>query len=72
MFKNPPSNAGDAGSITGWETEIPHGLGQLNPPAVGRTLVLQQRPSAAKLKKKKKKKPAFSVVSVAVCLVISE
>ena len=52
MFKNPPSNAGDAGSITGWETEIPHGLGQLNPPAVGRTLVLQRRPSAAKLKKK--------------------
>ena len=52
MFKNLLSNAGDAGSITGWETEIPHGLGQLNPPAVGRTLVLQRRPSAAKLKKK--------------------
>ena len=30
MFKNPPSNAGDAGSITGWETD-PTGLGATKP-----------------------------------------
>ena len=29
MVKNPPSNAGDAGSIPGWGTRIPHATGQL-------------------------------------------
>ena len=24
MVKNPPCNAGDTGSIPGWETKIPH------------------------------------------------
>ena len=28
MVKNSPSNAGRTGSIPGWETEIPHALGQ--------------------------------------------
>ena len=28
--KNPPSNAGDAGSITGQGTKIPHAAGQLS------------------------------------------
>ena len=29
VVKNPPCNAGDAGSIPGWETKIPwsHGIG---------------------------------------------
>ena len=31
MVKNPPSNAGDAGSIPGWETKIPHVAEQLRP-----------------------------------------
>ena len=30
MVKNPPSNAGDAGSIPGWGTKIPHDAGQLS------------------------------------------
>ena len=29
VVKNLPSNAGDAGSIPGQETKIPHALGQL-------------------------------------------
>ena len=30
VVKNPPSNAGDKGSIPGWGTKIPHAIGQLN------------------------------------------
>ena len=30
VVKNPPSNAGDAGSIPGWGTKIPHAAGQLS------------------------------------------
>ena len=30
MAKNPPSNAGDAGSIPGWGTKIPCAAGQLS------------------------------------------
>ena len=33
VVKNPPSIAGDTGSIPGWGTEIPHALGQLSPHA---------------------------------------
>ena len=33
MVKNPPSNAGDTGSIPGQGTKIPHATGQLNPHA---------------------------------------
>ena len=33
MVKNPPCNAGDAGSIPGWGTKIPHAVGQLSPRA---------------------------------------
>ena len=31
MVKNPPSNAGDAGSIPGRGTRIPHAAEQLSP-----------------------------------------
>ena len=31
VVKNPPSSAGDAGSIPGWGTKIPHTAGQLSP-----------------------------------------
>ena len=31
MVKNPPSNAGDVGSIPGWGTKIPHAVRQLSP-----------------------------------------
>ena len=31
MVKNPPSNAGDTGSIPVWGTKIPHAAGQLSP-----------------------------------------
>ena len=30
VVKNPPYNAGDAGSIPGWVTKIPHAAGQLS------------------------------------------
>ena len=33
VVKNPPSNAGDAGSIPGRGTKIPHAAGQLSPHA---------------------------------------
>ena len=33
MVKNPPSNAGDVGSIPGQGTKIPHATGQLSPHA---------------------------------------
>ena len=36
VVKNPPSNAGDAGSIPGWGTKIPHATGQLSPCAATR------------------------------------
>ena len=36
--KNPPSNAGDAGSIPGQETKIPHVVGQLKPLCVQQLL----------------------------------
>ena len=31
MVKNPPSNAGDVGSMPGGGTKIPHAVGQLSP-----------------------------------------
>ena len=33
VVTNPPSNAGDADSIPGWGTKIPHGAWQLSPHA---------------------------------------
>ena len=33
MIKNPPSNAGDTGSIPGQGTKIPHAMGQISPGA---------------------------------------
>ena len=30
VVKNLPANAGDAGWIPGWETKIPHTMGQLS------------------------------------------
>jgi len=30
VAENPPSSAGDAGSIPGWGTKFPHNSGQLN------------------------------------------
>ena len=31
VVKNPPFNAGGAGSILGWKTKIPRAVGQLSP-----------------------------------------
>ena len=56
--KNPPSSAGDVGSIPGRGTRIPHATRQLNPQASTREKPVQLRPDGAKnrcfLKKKKK------------------
>ena len=57
--KNPPSNAGDAGSIPGQGGKIPQAAGQLSlstataePVPSERAHMPQQRPSAAKIFKK--------------------
>ena len=55
MVKNPPSNAGDRGSISGRGTKIPHAVGQLSPLAatteptrsVARPPQLERSPHAA-------------------------
>ena len=39
VVKNPPSNAGDAGSIPGRGTKIPRATGQLSPSATTTELV---------------------------------
>ena len=60
MAKNLPSNAGDAGSIPGRGTKIPHAAGQLSPRATttelmhcnGKSRMLQLRPDTAKTKNK--------------------
>ena len=67
MVKNPPSDAGDLGSIPGGGTPILHASGQLNPciaitepalhnwkklvPCNGRSRVLRLRPHAPENKK---------------------
>ena len=43
VVENPPSNAGDAGSIPGQGTKIPHAAGQLNPRAVTELACLSER-----------------------------
>ena len=40
VVKNPPSNAGDAGSIPGLGTKVPHAVGQLSPRATTIELTL--------------------------------
>ena len=61
MVKNPPSNAGDAGSIPGWGTKIPHTTGQLNLRAATREKPTMKSLCAAmktqNSQKRKKKKP---------------
>ena len=55
VVKNLPSNAEDTGSTPGWETKIPHAMGQLSPcTATGETLRLQWRPTAGKTEIEKK------------------
>ena len=61
LVENPSSDARGTGQIPGQGTKIPHAMGQLNPQATakekahvpqGKSLVLQQRPRAAKRKKR--------------------
>lgn len=40
VVKNPPSNAGDLGSIPDWITKIPQATGQLNPCSTTRVRAL--------------------------------
>ena len=52
VVQNLPSNAGDAGSIPGQGTKIPHAAGQLSPHTTAREAQeLQQRPSEDKINK---------------------
>ena len=46
VVKNLPSNAGDAGSIPGWGTKIPHAEGQLTPCATTTDLSASTREPA--------------------------
>ena len=50
VVKNPPSNAGDVGSIPGRGTKIPHAVGQLSPCAAT-TEPAHSRASAPQLEK---------------------
>ena len=50
MVKNPLSSAGDAGTIPGRGTKIPHAVGQLSPCGNERSRLRQLRPDAAKNK----------------------
>ena len=52
VVKNPPSNAGDVGSIPGRGTKIPHAMGQLNLHATTKNPHSQN-----KIKRKKKEEP---------------
>ena len=53
VVKNPPSNAGDTGSIPGWGTKIPHAAGQLSPCATTTDLTrLNERAHVPQLKSK--------------------
>ena len=47
VIKNPPSNAGDMGSIPVWGTKIIHAVGQISTST--QLNILQGRPSAAKI-----------------------
>ena len=66
VFKNPPSNAGDAGSIPGRGTKIPHASEQLSLQATAteptlhkeRSHVWQLRPNAAKKRKRNAQRTA--------------
>ena len=53
MVNNPPSNAGDVGSIPVQGTKIPHAVGQLSLHATPKTQHSQKR----RKKKKEKKLP---------------
>lgn len=54
VLKNPPSQAGGAGSTLGQETKMPHVVDQLSPHrTTTEACTLQQRLSADKIKKKK-------------------
>ena len=57
MIQNPPSNAGNVGSIPGQETKMPHAEGQLSPrtPQLGSPRAITKTPHRQKKKKKIKK-----------------
>ena len=57
MVKNLPSNAGDAGSIPGRGTKIPHATGQLNPCAAT-TEPVHSGARAPQLESQTREKPA--------------
>ena len=71
VVKNSPSSAGDAGSIPGRGTKIPHVAGKLTPRATTReTRTPQWRPSAAKKNKTKQKSlplPSFLFFTKLCC-----
>ena len=81
MVRNLPCKAGDAGSIPGRGTKIPHSLEKLSPQAATRESVshnersymmqrkpcmLQLRLNTAKLKKKKKKRQKHEILTVSL------
>ena len=58
VVKNLPSNGGDAGSIPGQGTKIPHAMRQLSPLAPQlQTRTPQERPSTAKKQTNKQTNP---------------
>ena len=59
MVKNPPSNAGDVGSIPGWGTKIPHAMGQLRPHAATTQPVRARAPQLESPCATAREKPAY-------------
>ena len=43
VVKDPPCSAGDAGSVPGWRTKMPHTAEQVSPPAMTRGSALQSK-----------------------------
>ena len=66
MIQNPPSNAGNVGSIPGQETKMPHAEGQLSPctPQLGSPRAITKTPHSQKKKKRKERKEKKELLSL--------
>ena len=59
VVKNPPSNAGDVGSIPDRGTKIPHAAGQLSPRATTTELRASREPTCRKIQSPRALEPMY-------------